>query len=115
LLAFTAAGAGARTSETGTLRVKTVTIDSMIENGILPRVDFVKMDIEGAESAALTGAANSIHRFKPQLAISVYHSLDDLLRIPLQVKALCPDYRLYLAHYTAHAEETVLYGQAVRP
>ena len=41
----------------------------------MERVDFIKMDIEGAEPKALIGAERTIREHRPQLAISVYHDL----------------------------------------
>jgi FkbM family methyltransferase len=69
------AGARPGHDESGT-EVRTITIDDFVQRFSLPRVDFIKMDIEGAESRALTGAADIIRRFRPRLAISAYHSLD---------------------------------------
>jgi len=41
----------------------------------LSRVDFVKMDIEGFEPAALDGMTRTIERFKPPMLIEVYNCL----------------------------------------
>ena len=78
----------------------------------LPRVDFVKMDVEGAELMALKGSAQSLRRFKPRLALSLYHRAEDFFAIPLWLDALGVGYRFYLDHYTIHNEETVLYAVA---
>jgi hypothetical protein len=94
------------------VRVETITLDDFVKRNGLPKVDFLKMDIEGAEFAALNGAANTIRLHRPKLAISLYHSLEDFIRIPLLIKRIVPEYRLYIGHHTVHAEETVLYAVA---
>lgn len=98
-----------RTNEvTGT--ATTLSIDDLvIENGI-ERVDFIKMDIEGAEQKALKGARNTICKFRPKLAISLYHSLDDFVGVPEFIQSLNLGYTFYLGHFSIHAEETVLYA-----
>lgn len=68
------------------------------------------MDVEGAESAALRGSADTIRRYRPKLAISAYHSLADLTGLAPLIASIQPDYRFYLDHHTTHAEETVLYA-----
>jgi FkbM family methyltransferase len=88
------------------------TIDGLMATGDLERVDFLKMDIEGFELAALQGAEKTLREFKPKLAISVYHKFSDLFEIPSFVRSLDLGYRFYLDHYTIHAEETVLYADA---
>jgi len=88
------------------------TIDSLVKAGQIERVDFIKMDIEGYELRALKGADETIRRFKPKLAISVYHKPEDLAEIPLYIRSLGLGYRMYVDHYTIHSEETVLYAVA---
>lgn len=58
---------------------------------------FIKMDIEGAERDALKGAEKLIKTRKPSLAICCYHKPNDLLCIPLYLKELVPEYKIYLA------------------
>jgi FkbM family methyltransferase len=71
---------------------------------------FVKMDIEGAELAALEGAAKTIQECKPKLAVCVYHKPQDIWEIPGFILSLRSDYRLYLRHYSTAMGETVLYA-----
>ena len=73
-------------------------------------VTFIKMDIEGAERDALTGAADLIRRCRPDLAICVYHSVSDLWEIPLMIHEIEPSYRLYMRHHTPLIYETVCYA-----
>ncbi len=87
------------------------TIDGLVAAGDIQRVDFLKMDIEGYELAALQGAEKSIRKFKPKLAISVYHNFSDFLEIPSFIRSLDLGYRMHLDHYTIHAEETILYAE----
>lgn len=96
----------------GTIQVPTESIDRYVAAQGLPRVDFIKMDIEGAEIPALLGAAETIRRFRPKLAICVYHWPDDLWKIPRLVRELEPSYRLWLDHYSIDTGETVLYAAA---
>ena len=91
---------------------KTETIDHLVATGRIEKLDFVKMDIEGAELAALRGAEQSICRFKPDMAITVYHSLEDFWQIPQYLESLNLGYAFYLRHFTIHAEETVLFASA---
>ena len=86
------------------------TIDTFLSAGTVPRVDFLKMDVEGSELEALRGAEGTLRRYKPKLAISVYHKFSDLFEIPFFIEKLGLGYRFYLDHYTIHAEETVLYA-----
>jgi len=89
---------------------ETITLDDYTEKSALSSVDFIKMDIEGAEADALLGAQNSIKRFKPKLAISIYHKPTDWFVLSEIILSIEPGYRFYLDHYTIHREETVLYG-----
>ncbi len=60
-----------------TIKVPLTTIDEIVADENLEHVDFIKMDIEGAERWALRGAAGTLKRFKPRLAIAAYHTIQD--------------------------------------
>ena len=84
------ASVGARISKQGDIMVRAVTIDQAARN--LDAVDFIKMDIEGGERHALRGAVETLARFKPRLAICVYHRDDDPRVIPEIILAAQPAY-----------------------
>jgi FkbM family methyltransferase len=90
---------------------ETITIDDYMTKHNLPRVDFIKMDIEGAEENALIGARNTICSYSPKMAICLYHSLGDFVRLPRILDQYCPSYKFYIKHATMHAEETVLFAK----
>jgi FkbM family methyltransferase len=71
---------------------------------------FIKLDIEGAEIEALKGASKTIRKYRPKLAICVYHKPDDLWKIPLLIKSINPDYKLHLRHYSLEICETICYA-----
>lgn len=72
---------------------------------------FIKMDVEGAERQALTGAREIIRRNRPVLAVSAYHLWDDLFVLPLLIKEIAgDDYKVYLRHHGIAAEELVIYA-----
>jgi FkbM family methyltransferase len=50
-------------------KVRTETLDAIVSQEGLPRVDVIKMDVEGAEVKALQGAAGVLERFRPLLLI----------------------------------------------
>ncbi len=68
------------------------TIDKLAAELALPRVDYIKMDIEGAEPNALMGARNTIAKWKPRLSLAAYHQEDHPVRIPAIVRSIRADY-----------------------
>jgi FkbM family methyltransferase len=87
-----------------------VTLDDYVAENKLTRIDFIKMDIEGAEMNALAGAASVIRRFKPRLAISAYHKPDDLWKIADKIRSLNSNYQLYFGHHSPVQWESVIYA-----
>ena len=76
------------------VRLPLTTIDKMVAELGLPRVDYIKMDIEGAEPKALAGANSTIARWKPRLSISAYHEPDHPVTIPTVIRGIRGDYRM---------------------
>ena len=84
-------------------------IDKFISDNKIEHVDFIKMDIEGAELSALKGLEETIKKFKPKLAICVYHKGKDIFEIPEYLISIFPEYNFYLKHNTDGFGDTVLY------
>ena len=85
-------------------------IDAEADRLDWPRVDFIKMDVEGAELATLKGAERTLRRFRPRLAVCLYHSPEDFFRIPRFLVECDLGYRFYLEHHFMNGWETVLYA-----
>ena len=90
--------------------VQTDSIDALVRSGQLERVDFIKVDVEGADLGVLEGAAATITTQRPRLAIAAYHRPDDLVRIPAFIASLGVEYRWYLQCSTMTDIDTVAFA-----
>lgn len=95
-----------RISDDGNAMVDADTIDNVLGGR---RVSYIKMDIEGAEYRALLGAERTIKKYRPRMALSVYHKPEDIVEIPALLLEYDNSYKFALRHYASLAEETVLY------
>lgn len=82
----------ARIAPEGHHTVMTATLDDYVRTRQTERIDFIKMDIEGEEMNAVSGALETINRFKPHLAIAVYHQYENATLIRDILLANCPGY-----------------------
>jgi FkbM family methyltransferase len=76
------------------IQVPVTTVDNLVSELHLPRVDFIKMDIEGAEQKAIRGSKDTIVRFHPRMALCIYHVKGDETMVPKLVAEAYPDYQI---------------------
>ncbi len=61
----------------GDIEVEITTLDHFVLDEGNPPPDFIKIDVEGAESRALVGARRVIQRYKPNLMIELHNAEQD--------------------------------------
>jgi len=96
--------------EKATGLVDTVSVDEFAEANGLDRVDYLCLDVEGAELRVLDGARRTIDAHRPQLAVCIYHLKEDFFRLPLALSERLENYVYHVGHYSDHLNETVLYA-----
>jgi len=107
---FFATGIGvSATSDSGDFTVESVALDELLEKNFVERVDFIKLDVEGSELEALEGGIETIKRFKPKMAISVYHKPRDIIEITKLISEILPQAKLYLSNKNYDFRETILF------
>jgi FkbM family methyltransferase len=92
------------------VELQTESIDNIVAAYRIPEVDFIKIDVEGADLGVLEGAAETIRAQRPRLAVACYHKPDDLITIPDFVAGLGVEYRWYLQCSTMTDIDTVAFG-----
>lgn len=78
----------------GAETIQLTSLDELLEKGVMPRIDFIKMDIEGFEIAAIKGAARLLREHSPILSLAVYHEFDNAAIIRKFVSCVQPRYHL---------------------
>ena len=69
------------------------------------------MDIEGSEFNALKGAAETIQKYSPVLAICAYHKHEDLITLPQFIKSLNKNYKIYFRYHRLNMDtDCILYA-----
>lgn len=93
-------------------KVITETIDNFVRENGISRVSLIKMDIEGEEMRALEGAKETIAKYKPVLAISVYHKAEDFFFIKPWIEENFPGYTFIFkkTHPFDLGQESVILG-----
>lgn len=92
--------------DSSSFEVSVVSLDTVILNS---NPNFIKMDIEGAEKEAIIGATKTIKKYKPNLAICLYHKPADLWELPLLINEIEPSYEMYIRVHEDLCLSTVLY------
>lgn len=81
-------------AKASTQKLPLTTIDKLVAELKLDKVDFIKMDIEGAEPNALRGGKETITKYHPHLAMSVYHQPDHPVTIPKIINEIWSGYKM---------------------
>ncbi len=89
------AGRNSALSKTGSVEVEVDSVDNLCFE-FSPSI--IKFDVEGAEKEALLGCQKTIETLKPKLMVSAYHKSEDIFELPLLIKKLNPEYKLYFRH-----------------
>src|SRR5574344_775665 len=89
---------------------KLVKLDDYVNEHNINKVDYIKMDIEGAEPKALQGAEETIKRFRPTMAICIYHDPSHLFELINYINSLYLYYNFHLCHHSTYFPETVMYA-----
>lgn len=97
------------------IRIPVRTIDAMLESAGISKVDFIKMDIEGAEREALKGAEQTLKKHQPRLLLDMYHLIDDAVVLPALIQKLNPAYRAECAACAQSSLSRHGSGQAIIP
>jgi FkbM family methyltransferase len=90
----------------GAIAVECATIDSIVKRPIT----YIKLDVKSSEVNVIKGAAQTISRDHPVLAISAYHSPQDLWRLPNLIKEIYPDYNVFLRRHDEDCWEIMIYA-----
>ena len=88
----------------GDHRIFVRTLDSL---KLIP--DFIKVDIEGSEEDFILGSKKTILRYKPQIAICVYHKSNDFYNLVDLILSINNKYKLYFRHHSFGFTESVMY------
>ena len=96
------------------IKMKSTTIDKFVEENNIEKIDYIKMDVEGAEKNILEGSIKTIKKFKPSLAIAIYHGgklfMEDFYNIPIFIKNIInEDYEYYIRTFHPAGLETILF------
>jgi FkbM family methyltransferase len=79
-------------ADDGPVDAEAVTIDSVVEDLGLVRMDLMNLDIEGGETRALRGARKAIRKLRPVIVACIHHVPEDRENVPRVIREIEPDY-----------------------
>lgn len=94
------------TADPGKEECRIVALDEFIEEP----VTFLKADIESYEYNMLLGAKDIIKKYRPLVAVCIYHNGVDMYSVPLLLKSMVPEYKMAVRHHSVEMDDTVLYA-----
>ncbi|WP_420406311.1 FkbM family methyltransferase [Nisaea sp.] len=84
-------------------------LTSLIREIAPERIDLMKFDVEGAEEMLIGDLPEIVARYRPQIALSVYHATRHLWEMPLQMMAMCEGYEFRFGSYSMTRYESIFY------
>tara|TARA_B100001250_G_C19728128_1_gene757076 strand:+ start:75 stop:1259 length:1185 start_codon:yes stop_codon:yes gene_type:complete len=97
--------------------VKVTNLSSLIIKYNCQKNLIIKSDIEGSEVNLVEELPEIIEKYRPQLAISIYHvdkskfpEIIQLVSLPKKIINMCKNYNFFLKHYSHNRRETVFYA-----
>ena len=88
------------------------TVNKIINEYKLESLDYIKSDIEGFEVYLLKELEVIVKRFRPTLALSIYHRHpieEQIIEIPYYLISKLKNYKFYIRHYTYNKWDTIIY------
>lgn len=102
---FTVSGLNSAVSQTGEAKVNQEKLDTFELDPT-----FIKIDVEGQDIDVLRGASTTIQKYRPVLAVSVYHRPEHLKEAIELIREEYGYEKFYLRKYSLSNDETVLYA-----
>ena len=106
-LYFEKKGSASSITQKSDIVIKSETIDEFSKH---KKIDFIKLDVEGAELNVLKGALKTIQKDRPFLAISIYHSIEDFIFLTHFIIKNTKNYIYKIGMYDNYLHEIVLYA-----
>jgi FkbM family methyltransferase len=96
-------------SPQGPIEIEIKTLDGTLLSSSEP-ITFLKADVEGFEFQLLLGAEELLRRYRPKIAITVYHRTNNVLQIESFLKEVQPDYRFATKGISEHGGPVMLHA-----
>lgn len=93
----------------GPIEIEVKTLDEMLLSFAQP-VTFLKADVEGFEFQLLLGAEELIKRYRPKIALTVYHRTNNACQIKEFLQQLHPGYRFASKGISEHGGSVLLHA-----
>ncbi|MES9774938.1 FkbM family methyltransferase [Priestia megaterium] len=86
-------------------------IDNLVKETHIPKIDFIKVDIEGTEINTLKGTIEIIQAFFSKLTTAIHHQIKDFANVVNFIEDLNLGYKFYPGHYRIiYAQKTILFA-----
>ncbi len=73
------------------------------------RIDHIKLDVEGFEIEAVSGALTVIEKFRPTISVAIYHKKNDPVNLPIFLFNVLKQYDFYIGHHSQYFLESMIY------